>query len=112
MVKSHATSKVKLASIAKSSEGSSDISADTLRSQFTSAAIGMSWQLMIIVLIPIVGGYKLDQVFDKTPLFTLIGLGIALVGSIIIIKRAVRVFSTIETVEPKDKTVINHKETL
>jgi len=33
---------------------------------FNSAAIGMSWQLAVVVLVPIVGGYKLDQRFHSS----------------------------------------------
>jgi len=93
MVKTSATSQTKLASSAKpvgkqTSNSEASSGADPARSAFTSAAIGMSWQLAIIVLLPIVGGYKLDQTADSSPLWTLIGLVVALAGSIFVIRKA------------------------
>ncbi len=43
-------------------------------------ALNMSWQLAIVILIPVVGGYQLDKHFDMT-LFTFVGLGLAFIGS-------------------------------
>ncbi len=96
MVKTTATSATKLASIARSQQGRPDSARDDkLRAQFTSAAIGMSWQLMIIVLVPIIGGYKLDEHLATLPVWTLVGLVVALIGSIVVIRRAVTVFGDV-----------------
>lgn len=83
MVKSSATSHSKLASSARS-KGVDN------RSPFNSAAIGMSWQLAVVVLLPIFGGYKLDTVFGPSPVWTLVGLVLAMVLSILVIRRALK----------------------
>jgi F0F1-type ATP synthase assembly protein I len=51
------------------------------RQQFFAAAGNMSWQLAIVVLVPIVGGYKLDQHYALTPLLTLVGFVLAMIGT-------------------------------
>ncbi len=96
MEKSTATSKVGLASTARSPEhsalDSADIKNDYSAGNFTSAAIGMGWQLAIIVLIPIIGGYKLDQKLATVPLWTIVGLIISMIGSVLVIRRALALF--------------------
>jgi F0F1-type ATP synthase assembly protein I len=101
MVKTSATSPNELASTAKPVAGHPEKSAnsmhsDAARSAFTGAAIGMSWQLALIVLLPILGGYKLDQANHTTPLWTLFGLGIGLAGSIIVIRNALAKMNNFE----------------
>lgn len=96
MVKTNSTSPAKLASIAKSnrsSEGSHAAGAeDSLRSEFYVAALNMGWQLAVVVLLPIVGGYKLDAHYSTLPLWTLVGLVVSLAGSIVVIRRALSAF--------------------
>jgi F0F1-type ATP synthase assembly protein I len=48
---------------------------------FLAMAFSMSWQLAIAVIVPIVGGYKLDQHMDSSPLYTIIGLIVAIFAS-------------------------------
>jgi LPXTG-motif cell wall-anchored protein len=71
-------------------------------SAFNTAAIGMSWQLAIIVLLPIIGGYKLDQKTGSMPWMTLLGLVLALVGSIIVIRRALAMMNNFNVEKPAD----------
>jgi F0F1-type ATP synthase assembly protein I len=59
---------------------------------FTAAAIGMSWQLAIIVLLPVIGGYKLDQANGTSPWWTLAGVTLGVIGSIFVIRRALTSF--------------------
>jgi len=61
--------------------------------QFIGASLDMLWKLAIVVLIPIVGGYKVDSHFNSLPLWTLIGLVIAMVLSTIIIKKTMNEFN-------------------
>jgi len=58
-----------------------------VKSQFFALAVNMSWQLAIIVLVPIVGGFKLDQYIKTTPLFTIVGFIIAMAGTALTLKR-------------------------
>lgn len=44
------------------------------------SALALSWQLALVVIVPILGGYLLDQHYHKTPLLTLAGLVVAMIG--------------------------------
>lgn len=50
----------------------------------------MSWQLALVVLVPIIMGVKLDKAFHTGSLYTFIGLGVAFAGSAAVMWRAVR----------------------
>lgn len=60
-------------------------------------ALDMTWQLAIVVLVPIVGGYKLDGVFKTTPTLTIIGFVIAMVGTFLVMKRVVDRANDVQT---------------
>lgn len=47
------------------------------RQQFMGAVLALSWRLAFTVLVPVLGGVKLDQHFDTSPSYTLTGLMIA-----------------------------------
>jgi len=70
---------------------------------FNSAAIGMSWQLAIVVLVPIVGGYKLDERVHSSPLWTVVGLALAMVGMIVVVRRALSEFNDMTNVDSKEQ---------
>lgn len=48
---------------------------------FLGAIMDMSWRLAIVVLIPIVGGFKLDEKLNTSPLFVLVGFVLAMAGT-------------------------------
>ena len=60
------------------------------RGNFVVASLNMSWQLALVVLVPLVGGAQLDKVTHRNSLWVLVGLGIALLGSIAVMWRAMR----------------------
>lgn len=47
---------------------------------FVGMALTMSWQLAIVVLLPILGGHFIDVRQHSAPWFTLAGLGLAIIG--------------------------------
>lgn len=47
---------------------------------FISMALDMSWRLAIVILVPVIGGFKLDEVFDSTPVLTITGFLLAMGG--------------------------------
>ncbi|HUD08284.1 MAG TPA: AtpZ/AtpI family protein [Candidatus Saccharimonadales bacterium] len=55
------------------------------RSAFIGSALTMSWQLAITVLVPIIGGHELDIHLKTNPVWTLIGVAVAFIGTLIII---------------------------
>lgn len=52
----------------------------TPSSQFINMALDMSWRLAVVVLVPIIGGYELDQRLDMTPWLTIVGFVLAMGG--------------------------------
>lgn len=45
-----------------------------------SASLNMSWQLAIVVLVPILGGYELDKKLHTLPFLTIVGFVLAMAG--------------------------------
>jgi hypothetical protein len=77
-------------------DGQKPSSSDTpnsnaLRNQFTVMALNMSWQLAIVVLIPIIGGVELDKAIHAGSVCLFIGLTIAVLGSIAVMWRTVQI---------------------
>lgn len=60
------------------------------RSQFFTMALDMSWQLAVVVLLPVVGGHYLDEHLKTSPLWTLAGLGLAFVMSGVVMWQALQ----------------------
>lgn len=65
----------------------------TAQQQFIGAALNMSWQLALAVLVPVIGGVKLDQNFNTTPLLTIIGFMLAIFGMVIVVWRQFQALS-------------------
>lgn len=56
---------------------------------FFGAVLDMTWQMAIVVVVPIVGGFKLDGVAHTTPAFTILGFLVAMAGTFVVMKRMV-----------------------
>ncbi|GAC1502150.1 MAG: hypothetical protein NVS1B10_06830 [Candidatus Saccharimonadales bacterium] len=54
-------------------------------SVFVGMALDMSWRLAIAVLVPIIGGYELDQHMHLAPLLTITGFVLAMLGMAIVL---------------------------
>ncbi len=54
--------------------------------------VSMSWQLALVVLLPIVGGHVLDSHFHpkSLPYFTLSGLVLAIIGMIAVVRQTLK----------------------
>ncbi|HXE09935.1 MAG TPA: AtpZ/AtpI family protein [Verrucomicrobiae bacterium] len=63
------------------------------RQQFLVAAANMSWQLAIVVLVPVIGGFELDKKFDTLPALTIVGFILAMVGMAAVVWRQLQLFS-------------------
>ncbi len=61
------------------------------RTLFINMALEMSWQLAVVVLVPILGGYALDNALQTSPWFVLGGMIIAAAGVIAVLVRVVKV---------------------
>ncbi len=63
------------------------------KQQFFSAALGMSWQLAVVVLVPIIGGFKLDESTHSAPIYTIVGFIIAMIGMALVVWRQLQLLS-------------------
>ncbi|HVX56757.1 MAG TPA: AtpZ/AtpI family protein [Candidatus Saccharimonadales bacterium] len=70
------------------------------RRDFLVAAANMSWQLAIVVLVPIVGGFELDEKLGCLPLLTIIGFVIAMVGMALVVWRQLQLYSPAPPAHP------------
>lgn len=57
---------------------------------FLYMALNMSWQLAVVVLLPVIAGAKLDKAVGTSNLYVFIGLALAAAGSVIVIWRAMQ----------------------
>jgi len=71
-------------------------------SVFAAMALDMSWRLAVVVLLPIIGGFKLDEHFNTAPLLTIIGFLTAMAGMALVLWRTLQVASQVEI--PKKET--------
>lgn len=61
------------------------------RNLFLILLLSMTWQLAIVVLIPLVGGHELDKHYHTAPLWTVIGGVVALLGVAAVLRNIVGV---------------------
>ncbi|HUD06736.1 MAG TPA: AtpZ/AtpI family protein [Candidatus Saccharimonadales bacterium] len=66
---------------------------DMLKKQFLATVVSMSWQLAIVVLLPVLGGYSLDKHSHTQPLWTIVGFAGAVVGVVAILRRTLKIVS-------------------
>jgi F0F1-type ATP synthase assembly protein I len=78
---------------AKESGQKSDIDPQYQRRLFIGAASSMSIQLAIVVLIPIVGGFKIDEHLKTSPLWTIVGFLLAILGTFAVLYRVFHEFN-------------------
>ena len=68
-------------------------SSENYRKEFLGAVMNMSWQLAVVVLVPIVGGFELDKKLDTLPALTIAGFFIAMAGMGLVVWRQLQLFS-------------------
>lgn len=66
---------------------------DTPGKDFLLASLDMSWRLAIVVLVPIIGGFKLDQWLGTLPALTIIGFMTAMTGMALVVWRSMKRYS-------------------
>ncbi|CAN5364724.1 hypothetical protein BH09PAT4_BH09PAT4_05160 [soil metagenome] len=57
---------------------------------FYMTVLNMTWQLAVVVIVPIVAGFKLDEHFDLSPWLTLLGLLVAAGGMMVVVMSTVK----------------------
>lgn len=58
---------------------------------FMGLVFDMSWRLAVVVLVPVVGGFKLDDTLHTTPALTIFGFLVALGGTGLVMRRMLQV---------------------
>ena len=69
---------------------------------FVNLALNMSWQLAIVVVVPILVGYELDQHWHTSPWLTVVGVLIAALGFVWVMIKVVRIASVRSKETPGD----------
>ncbi len=69
---------------------------------FIASALSMSWQLAVVVLVPVIGGFKLDEHFNTGPLLTILGFLVASGGMTLVLWQQLQRLSPVPA--PKGKT--------
>lgn len=70
------------------------------KNQFITTTLNMSWQLAIVVLVPLLGGHYLDQKLDSGYAFFGLGFLLALAGMCLVVWRQI---SNIKPIIPSNK---------
>ncbi|MDB5169399.1 MAG: hypothetical protein JWO41_755 [Candidatus Saccharibacteria bacterium] len=60
---------------------------------FVAATLSMSWQLAIVVLVPIIGGFELDKKLNLLPLLTVVGFVLAMIGMGLVVWHQLQLYS-------------------
>ncbi len=69
---------------------------------FIGGVLDMSWQLAIVVLVPIIGGYELDKHFHTSPDLIIIGFVVAMLGTFVVIKRMFLEYSNVSVKQVRE----------
>lgn len=62
----------------------------------------MAWQLLVVLVVPLVGGHLLDVRYHSSPLWMVVGAVVALGGTIAVVLQTVRQLNAINGT-PDDK---------
>ncbi len=77
------------------------VTVNSPKKEFYLAVMNMSWQLVIVVLVPLYIGSRLDTHFNTSPLWTLVGLLLALICVALIVWRQFQLFTPKIQNQPK-----------
>lgn len=61
-----------------------------IKQKFVGTVLTMGWRLALTFLIPVILGAWLDRRFDTSPSYTLTGLFIAIIGSVMVVTSTVK----------------------
>ncbi len=87
---------------AKKESSNDEPNKNTALRLFAVAVMDMSWQLALVVLIPIIGGYELDRHLNTTPWLLVLGFILASAGTYVVMKRMLSEYGNKTVGLPKD----------
>jgi F0F1-type ATP synthase assembly protein I len=73
------------------SEEKSGVAGKSPSSVFLTMAVDMSWRLALVILVPIIGGYELDQQLNTDSTFLIAGFVLAMIGMGLVFWRTLQV---------------------
>ena len=71
--------------------------------EFFAATWTMSWQLAIVILVPLVGGFELDRKLHTGPALTVVGFVIAMAGVAAVVWRQYQVVIALQNNSQKEQ---------
>ena len=77
--------------------------AKTQTSLFITMALDMTWRLAIVVLVPVIGGFELDDRLETTPVFIITGFVLAMAGIALVFWRTLQEAAKVEVPKKEDK---------
>jgi F0F1-type ATP synthase assembly protein I len=83
-------------------KASTEVGETNTTSLFVGLALDMSWRLALIVLVPILGGYEIDRHWHTTPLLTIVGIIIAMIGVPLVLRQTLNKVNSLPPI-PKRK---------
>lgn len=66
------------------------LDAFSARQQFIGAAVGMGWQLALMVIVPVIIGVQLDDRLKSSPSYTLAALVLAVCGGVYVVRNTIK----------------------
>ncbi len=63
------------------------------RAVFVLAVLQLTWQMAIVVLVPVLGGLQLDKKLHTAPLLTVLGFGLTTLGVIAVLWHQLQQFT-------------------
>jgi F0F1-type ATP synthase assembly protein I len=84
--------------------GSAPAGPTSKAAQSTAAiALNMSWQLLVVVVLPVLAGHWLDGHFRQSPVWTVVGLVLSIIGMLVVVRSTIRELNEVmnETKEGK-----------
>jgi F0F1-type ATP synthase assembly protein I len=73
------------------------------KQNFIASAMNMSWQLAVVVLVPIIGGFKLDEHLHMAPLLTIVGFLVAMGGMALVLWQQLQRLSPVPKLKGNSK---------
>lgn len=70
----------------------------------------MIWQLLVVIVLPIVGGYALDTHFDTSPVWMCVGMAVGVAGMIVVVWQTMRQVNDLNRAAEKANQADSDKE--
>lgn len=61
----------------------------TNKAIFLAAITDLTWRMALVVLVPLIGGFKLDEALHTSPALAILGFVVAMAGLFVVMKQAV-----------------------